>query len=330
MVVASKKKTVPVSKLEDLAGLGPVSLANLLKADITNFSQLLAKTSEEISSITGLTPTATKKVLDHAAKSYTFKVYTALEHSQKSKNKNFTSTNSIVLDSLLRGGIEEGSTYEFYGAFGSGKTQIVFSTIACFLEDPKHSDKKVLIIDTENTFVSTRLEEILSKKKIDKETIEKLLARVFIFQPKTVEEQLILFKRLREDGGINTNTDYIKLEEIKYIAVDSLVCLFRSSYLGRGTLQERQQTINSYLADLDHIVQDTSSFCIFTNQVISSPDPYSPDMIPVGGNIVAHASTHRIRLKRYAGGYRSARVMDSPNLPEEEVKFRVDEAGVID
>ena len=330
VVKTSKTKLPPVSKIEDLVGLGAVSLANLAKEDITTLSQLTLKTAEELSEITGLSVGACKKILNHACSSYTFKVENANDLSIASKNNKFCSTHSKVLDGLLRGGLEEGSTYEFYGAFGSGKTQIVFSTIACFLVNEDFTNKKVLIIDTENTFVSSRLEEVLTNKNLPSEKISDLLSRVYVFAPKTVDEQMILFKRLREEGEINTTTGIIELKDIKYIAVDSLVCLFRASFLGRGTLQERQQKINSYLADLVSIVQQCNAFCIFTNQVVSSPDPYAPDMIPVGGNIVAHASTHRIKLKRYAGGIRSAKVMDSPNLPEEEIKFRVDESGVLD
>jgi len=327
---STNKKIKPASTLEQITGLGSVSLEKLYLSNITTLPQLATLDLSILSEITGLTGSACKKILAHANSSYTFKMNTATSLIEKTIDRKYCTTNSKVLDSLLSGGLEEGSTYEFYGAFGSGKTQIVFSTIACFLTNPLFIDNKVLILDTENTFVATRLEEVLLNKKISKEEITLLLNRVLIFRPKTVEEQIIILSRLKQEGEINSTQGLIKMDEIKYIGVDSLVCLFRSTFLGRATLQERQQKINQHLSDLSSIVEDYNTFCIITNQVVSSPDPYTPDIIPVGGNIVAHASTHRIRLKRYAGGFRSARVMDSPSLPEVEVKFRVDQTGVRD
>jgi len=330
MIMAKDKKKNLVSKVEDLQGLGPVSLEKLYLNNIIALSQVAAMDPIVFSELTGLPLSSSKKIISQACSSFTFNIDTARELVVKGRKMKYCSTNSIALDTLLGGGLEEGSTTEFYGAFGSGKTQVVFSTIACFLTDSQFENKKVLIIDTENTFIGIRLEQVLEKKNLSKEIIEKLLERVYIFKPKTVEQQMIILSRLREEGEINSTQGIVKISEIKYLAVDSLVSLFRASFLGRGTLQERQQKINLHLSDLGTIVKSEDMFCIITNQVVSSPDPYSPDIIPVGGNIVAHASTHRIRLKRFAGGYRSARIMDSPSMPEEEIKFRVDQTGLRD
>ena len=68
-----------------------------------------------------------------------------------------------------------------------------------------------------------------------------------------------------------------------------------------------------------------------TNQVMSNPaqlfgDPTSP----VGGNIVGHASTFRIYLRRGKKGSRVAKLIDSPNLPENETVFVIEESGLKD
>ena len=44
----------------------------------------------------------------------------------------------------------------------------------------------------------------------------------------------------------------------------------------------------------------------------------------------AHASMHRIMLKKASGGLRCARVIDSPYLPESEAYFQITEKGVED
>ena len=51
---------------------------------------------------------------------------------------------------------------------------------------------------------------------------------------------------------------------------------------------------------------------------------------PIGGNIVGHASTYRIYLRRGKKGSRVAKMIDSPNLPENEIIFHVTKDGVRD
>ncbi|MEM3629461.1 MAG: hypothetical protein QXE06_08860, partial [Candidatus Bathyarchaeia archaeon] len=72
-----------------------------------------------------------------------------------------------------------------------------------------------------------------------------------------------------------------------------------------------------------------------TNQAQSDPTPQwgnrqATDR-PAGGNILAHASTTRVWLRRAKGeGKRIARVFDSPCLPEGECIFRITSRGIED
>ena len=52
--------------------------------------------------------------------------------------------------------------------------------------------------------------------------------------------------------------------------------------------------------------------------------------VAIGGNIVGHASTYRIYLRRGKQGSRVAKLIDSPNLPENEVMFFLTEKGIQD
>ena len=51
---------------------------------------------------------------------------------------------------------------------------------------------------------------------------------------------------------------------------------------------------------------------------------------PIGGHILAHASTTRIMLKKGRGETRIAKIYDSPDLPENECTFAITNAGVCD
>eukprot|EP00536_Pseudo-nitzschia_multiseries_P000586 jgi/Psemu1/179005/e_gw1.7.153.1 len=51
---------------------------------------------------------------------------------------------------------------------------------------------------------------------------------------------------------------------------------------------------------------------------------------PIGGNIIAHASTTRLRLRKGRGENRIMSVYDSPSLPEADCQFALSNAGVCD
>ncbi len=70
-----------------------------------------------------------------------------------------------------------------------------------------------------------------------------------------------------------------------------------------------------------------------TNQVVAQVDgnPFAADpKKPIGGNIVAHASTTRLRLRKGRGENRICTVFDSPTLPEADCQFAVGPAGICD
>ncbi len=48
---------------------------------------------------------------------------------------------------------------------------------------------------------------------------------------------------------------------------------------------------------------------------------FGPVIKPVGGHVLAHASTTRVMLKKGKGEQRIAKIFDSPLMPEEEVNF---------
>ena len=51
---------------------------------------------------------------------------------------------------------------------------------------------------------------------------------------------------------------------------------------------------------------------------------------PVGGHVMAHASTTRLSLRRGLRDKRICSIYDSPCLPESEVMFCIAEDGIID
>jgi DNA repair protein RAD51 len=73
---------------------------------------------------------------------------------------------------------------------------------------------------------------------------------------------------------------------------------------------------------------------LITNQVVASVDGASmfqqDPKKPIGGNIMAHASTTRLYLRKGRGETRICKVYDSPCLPESEAVFSLSNEGIID
>ena len=68
-----------------------------------------------------------------------------------------------------------------------------------------------------------------------------------------------------------------------------------------------------------------------TNQVNKAPTDFTGPFLhkPIGGNVMAHASTYRIRLRQF-GPHRVADLTHSPYLPEKHVYFGISAQGVCD
>ncbi len=118
---------------------------------------------------------------------------------------------------------------------------------------------------------------------------------------------------------------------IKLVVVDSLMSHFRSEFIGRGSLSDRQQKLNKHLHELLKLAETYNLAVYITNQVMANPAVFFGDpTTPIGGHILAHASNTRLYLRKGKKGTRVARVIDSPSLPDSECVFKVTEEGIRD
>ncbi len=231
-------------------------------------------------------------------------------------------TGSNMLDKLLGGGIESQSITEFYGEYGSGKSQICHQLCVNAQLPPEQGGLggSALYIDTENTFRTERIFQMANNLSLDPDEVVK---KIIFAEAFTSEHQMFLLE----------NADkVIKENGVRLIIVDSLTSHFRSEYLGREMLQERQQKLNKHLHRLIRLARAFNAVAVVTNQVMSKPDVFFGDTVhPVGGHIVAHTSHTRVFLRKSARGpVRIARLVSSPHLPEGEGIFMVSERGIED
>lgn len=107
-------------------------------------------------------------------------------------------------------------------------------------------------------------------------------------------------------------------ERYGVLIIDSATALYRTDYSGRGELSDRQRHLAKFLRALQKIADEFGVAVVITNQVVAKVDGSAmyggPTVTPIGGNIIAHASTTRLFLKKGKGNNRICRVFDSPCL----------------
>lgn len=105
--------------------------------------------------------------------------------------------------------------------------------------------------------------------------------------------------------------------QFRLLVVDSICALYRVDYFGRGELSERQQKLNFHLSKLQQMSEEFNLTVFLTNQVQSDPGASAlfagaDGRKPIGGHVVAHASTTRVLLRKGRGEERVAKIQDSP------------------
>ena len=245
---------------------------------------------------------------------------------ERRKNIRKLTTGSKALDSLLGGGIETQAITEFYGEFGSGKTQIAHQ-LAVNVQLPEEQgglNGSAIIIDTENTFRPERIVEMANALGIEP---EEALKHIHVARAYNSNHQMLLVEKAVELAEELKESE----KPVRLLVIDSATAHFRSEYVGRGTLADRQQKINKHLHDALRFGILFNAAVMITNQVQARPDVFFADPTkPIGGHIVAHTATFRVYLRKSKGEKRIARLVDSPYLPEGEVVFAVLREGIRD
>ncbi|MFQ5998992.1 MAG: DNA repair and recombination protein RadA, partial [Candidatus Bathyarchaeia archaeon] len=233
------------------------------------------------------------------------------------------STGTQSLDVLFGTGLESQSITEIYGEFGTGKSQICHQ-LCVNVQLPKTQgglEGTALYIDSENTFRPERIVQVAKRMDLDP---DRVLQNILYAEALTTDHQM----QLLENADIQ-----FKERNVRLVIIDSLIAHFRSEYLGRESLAERQQKLDKHLHRLVRLIRAFNAVAVVTNQVMSRPDAFLSDIVgPVGGNILAHTSHTRIFLRKAASPrVRIAKMIVSPSLPEGgECLFKITENGVED
>ena len=308
--------------LEEIPGVGPAISEKLRESGYNDVLAIAVASPKELAEACEIGEKKAMDIIEGAkicADIGGFETGDDILERRKSVTK--LTTGSKAFDELMGGGLESQSIVEFFGEFGSCKTQVCFQLAvnATLPAEKGGFDSDVIIIDSENTFRPERIIQMCEHLGVD---TNETLKRIHVARAFNSQHQMLLVEKAIE---------LAQEKNVKLMIVDSLTSHFRAEYVGRGTLAERQQKLNRHMHELLEFATLNNAVIAVTNQVAAKPDAFFGDPTrPIGGHIVGHTATFRLYLRKGKAGKRIARLIDSPNLPEGEAVFLVSENGITD
>ncbi len=347
-VVTTRKKSAKTSDdpllafLSGIKGLSDTMKKRVHKVlateGIVDPRGIKALTQKELEKLPGITDTTASLLRDQFKAKSEGSIFLSLEEREELETiREKIKTGSKALDTLLQGGVPTGTFVELYGAPQSGKTQMCYSLAANTLlpEDFGGLDSGVIWLDTEGSFSSQRLKQVLSYYEYTYNILKGKLNtnRFMVAATRTLAQ---IEQAIKEAGKIITKN------KVKLLIVDSLMDPFRSEYGGLGELASRQKHLNKFLHSLMRIAEAYDLAVVYTNQVMANPDPFATAMDkiqPVGGFVLGHASDIRLWLRRATSKIRNqydapharrALITDCGWLPQNECHFSLGAFGITD
>ncbi|KAA6372579.1 MAG: putative Meiotic recombination protein DMC1 [Streblomastix strix] len=314
---------IEIDKLQDL-GINVADLKKLKESGCYTVQSLQMRTKKDLLNIKGISEAKLDKIIDAVHKLIFSGFITGSQQLTKRREVVKITTGSKELDTLLGGGIETMSITEIFGEFRTGKTQLAH-TLCVTTQLPLDvggGNGKIAYIDTEGTFRPERIEPIATRYGLDAGAV---LDNVIFARAYTHEHEMQLLSQVCAK---------MAEDQFRLLIVDSVTALFRVDFSGRGELADRQQKLAKVMSTLMKIAEEFGVAVIVTNQVVADPgaaamftaDPKKP----IGGHIMAHASTTRLFLRKGKGEQRICKIYDSPCLPESEATFSINSDGIGD
>lgn len=326
MMMEASDAGAPLMEIERLteAGIPAADITKLKQAGIYTVPGIHMQCKKDLANIKGLSEAKVDKIIEAARKLSDAGFITGNSCLQQRARVSKITTGSTAFDQLLGGGIESMSITEAFGEFRTGKTQIGHTLcVTCQLPlSMGGGNGKAIYIDTEATFRPERIKPIAERFGLDPTAA---LENILVARAFTHEHQAHLLSQVAAK---------MAEDQFSLLVIDSITALFRVDFSGRGELAERQQKLAKMLSQLIKIAEEFNVAVYITNQVVADPGGASMFVAdpkkPVGGNILAHASTTRLSLRKGRADQRICKIYDSPSLPETECVFSISEQGIVD
>ncbi|MCD6113754.1 MAG: DNA repair and recombination protein RadA [Thermoprotei archaeon] len=310
-----------IKDISELPGVGKSTASKLVEAGYSTLEAIAVATPQELSTAVGIPLATAQRIIKAAREALDIRIKTALELKKERAVVKKITTGSKNLDALLGGGVETKTITEFFGEYGTGKTQICLQLSVNVQLPPEKGGLggKAVYIDTEGTFRWERIESMARALGLDPDEV---MSNIYYVRAVNSDHQMAVVDEL---------FDLVPRENIKLVVVDSVTGHFRAEYIGREHLAQRQQKLNRHLHQLMRLAEIYNVAVVVTNQVMARPDVFYGDPTQaVGGHVLYHAPGVRVQLRKSRGNRRIARVVDAPHLPEGEAVFVITEEGIRD
>lgn len=217
-------------------------------------------------------------------------------------------TGSKILDKMLEGGYEKDVITTIYGPAGSGKTVLA---MLCSISMAR-TGKKIIYIDTENSFSIERLKQIALDYK-------KILDNIVFLKPVSFEEQKKSFEKLKD----------LVNDKIGLIIVDTIAMLYRLELGQNDEVYEVNRTLGKQISYLSEIARKKNIPVLITNQVYSNFEEKGKVNI-VGGDILKYGSKCLIELQITPQNNRRVILKKHRSIYQEKsIYFKIVQTGIL-
>lgn len=304
-------------------GISKSDINKLKEANIFTVAAVAYTTKRHLATVKGISEAKAAKLQEAAYQMVDMGFMSGAETYVRHEQLISISTGSKALDTLMRGGIETGSLTEIFGEYRTGKSQLCHQlAVTCQLPlDMNGGEGRCMFLDSEGTFRPERVAAIANRYGLNP---EETLGNIAVARIYNNEHMMLILEKAAA---------MLSQSRFSIIIVDSIMAPLRTDFSGRGELSERQSRLAAILRKLRNLADEFGVAVVYTNQVTAQVDglAFGPDpKKPIGGNIMAHASTTRLMFKKHRGETRTCRVCDSPCLPESDCQFGIYEDGIDD
>lgn len=212
------------------------------------------------------------------------------------------------LDDLLGDGLERGSVTQVYGPPAAGKTNVALSAAV----ETAAAGNKAIYIDTEGISLD-RFEQLASAKTDD---VPELTSRIVIKEALDFEEQA---EAVQDCSDLASEADLIVL--------DSATGFYRLERADDESGGESLRAVSRQVTHLLSLARRYDLAVLLTNQVYT--DPEAERVRPLGGHTLEHWTGAVVRVDRFRGGVRRAKLEKHRAKPAgETAKFRITDSGL--
>lgn len=289
---------------ETVHGVGSSTASKLEQNGIEDIEDLANAEPEEID---GISEGKCRKIIERAGQEL-IQSQTAADLLDEYKDTEYVSSGVDGLDNLLGGGWEPETVAMVYGASGTGKTQILFSSLSAAASE---GTVVYLMTEMQGKTIAQRLEQLA-------ETADDL-DNIHIYQANDVDEQYEAYLKIAEDH-----------DDIELMVVDSMTAQFRMTerFDGRGDLGERSAVLGKHLRQIGDMSEVFSMPVLLSGQVYPQPDRFGKDDELWGGEKMKHFISYFLRMQDSGGVLFEASIENHAGLPENSIEITIGEHGI--